>query len=106
MRDEFDQYSSNLRLVVLALARTGGESDLQRIYQEARRLRPTWHEQYRNEKAFEGSLRNVIECHCPQSANYKPERLAVFERITRGRYRLVARDDRDRVKKRGRRLGQ
>lgn len=92
----------NLKFIAIALLNAGGEADLSRIYEEAAKVLPTWPAFYKNEEAFRGTIRSTLEAYCPQSEKYSPEREALFEKISRGRYRVVYPQDREAGKKRGR----
>lgn len=94
----------NLKFVGTTLVVAGGEADLAEIYAAAARVVPSWEEVYKDEESFRATIRHTLESYCPQSENYSPERVAFFEKVSRGRYRVVLPEHREAVKSRGRTL--
>jgi hypothetical protein len=95
---------ANLKFIATALVLAGGEADLSDIYAQAARVLPTCPDYYKNEDTFHATIRHTLESYCPQSENYTPDREAFFEKVSRGRYRVVMPADREAVKQRGRSL--
>lgn len=94
----------NAKLVATALLEFDGDAGLRDIYRQVERLLPNWPEFYKSAETFHATVRHTIECHCPQSENYKSGETAYFERTARGRYRLVPVSERAAVIARGRRI--
>jgi hypothetical protein len=87
----------NLQIVAGALIFLGGTANLGEIYQEVANLVPDWREFYKSEDSFHATIRSTLESHCPQSEKWVPQREAMFEKIDRGRYRIVPKVERSRV---------
>jgi hypothetical protein len=87
----------NVQIVAAALIRAGEEANLAEIYREVAHLIPDWAALYKNEESFRGTVRATIEEYCPQSEKYMAANEALFERVGRGRYRLVYPADRQAV---------
>lgn len=49
--------------------------------------------QYKDEKSCKETIQRVIENHCPESDNYREERIAYFRRIDRGVYELLPKSE-------------
>jgi hypothetical protein len=94
----------NVTIVASAVVMLGDEADLKDIYLKVGELVPNWEELYRDVESFRGTIRNTIESYCPQSQNWDGSREAMFEKVRKGRYRVVLPADRLRVIARGRSL--
>lgn len=93
-----------VQLVAAAFVEAGERADLSAVYRNMAALFPDWPDHYKDEASFRATVRSTIESYCPQSENYQEDREAFFERIARGRYRLVPPEEREAVKQRGRTL--
>jgi hypothetical protein len=83
----------NVRLISSAFSKLGGETDLTQLYAEIRALDPEWVGRFRSDATFQATVRKIIEDHCPQSANYSPNRPRLFARTGRGKYRVMRPDE-------------
>ena len=95
----------NVTYVAVAIGRLGGKGSLSAIYQKVRELNPDWVSQYKSDDTFMGTVRSTIEEYCPSSEKFTGKNPAFFERIASGEYRVISKDEREALEKRGRTLG-
>lgn len=76
--------------IVLALRTLGSEARVAEIKNEVQRQYGGVPSNYASEYTFRNTIQKLIEDHSPQSANYRPHRQRLFERIAFGVYRLTA----------------
>jgi hypothetical protein len=78
-----------LEEIVQALSLLGGEAQAKLIKDKVTELRGGMPEHYGRSHSYRETIQKKIEDHCPQSANYKPSNEAVFEKVSRGIYKLI-----------------
>jgi hypothetical protein len=81
--------SLNPMLVVMVISELGGKADLQTIYRRFAEDNAEQLGNYKNKESLEATIRATIQNHCPQSESYRQGTEAYFEKIGRGRYRIV-----------------
>ena len=102
MKGSMSDLPVNLQIVAGALVFLKGTANLRDIYREVADLVPSWREYYKSEDSLHATIRSTIESYCPQSEKWAADREAMFEKVDRGRYRIVPEEDRPRVIAKGR----
>jgi len=78
----------NLEEIIFALQMLGGEAQAKDIKDQVTLNRGGMPPQYKRSHSYRETIQKIIEDHCPQSSNFQG--VAYFERIRRGRYRLIS----------------
>jgi 5-methylcytosine-specific restriction protein A len=73
--------------IVTALRELGGTAWVGAIKDQVTANRGGRPPQYRSDKSYRETIQRLIEDHCPESDNFR--RAPLFERVSRGRYRLM-----------------
>lgn len=76
-----------LEEIIFAFQQLGGESSAKEIKDRVTLNRGGMPSQYKRSHSYRETIQRIIENHCPQSSNFRG--IAHFERVSRGRYRLV-----------------
>lgn len=79
--------------IALALHAHRGKATLPQIYEYCREHVDNWRENYRHEDSFLGTIRSLIEAHCPQSEKFSGP--AFFYQVEPGTYRIITREERE-----------
>lgn len=88
-------------LIAIAILELGGKADLQSIYRRFVADNPALVPNYKDRASLEATIRATIQNHCPQSEGFRAGTHAFFEKIGRGRYRIVPVIERQAVIERG-----
>lgn len=75
--------------IVAALQALGGQALVAEIKDDVQRRIGGVPSNYASDYTFRNTIQKLIEDHCPQSANHRPSRPALFDRIGHGFYRLI-----------------
>jgi hypothetical protein len=94
----------NPMLVAIAISELGGKADLQAIYKRFATDNPDLVRNYKDRASLEATIRATIQNHCPQSESYREGTKAFFEKIARGKYRIVPMTEQPNVIEKGRRI--
>lgn len=84
----------DVKEVLWALVELGGEGDVGRIKDQITELRGGVPPHYKDENSYRNTIQRCIENYCPQAEDYDPVRPPLFDRVVRGRYKLIHESDR------------
>jgi 5-methylcytosine-specific restriction enzyme A len=77
-----------LQEIVDALTQLGGQAQAKRIKDRVTEMRGGMPAHYGRSHSYRETIQKKIEDHCPESANWSPSNEPVFQRVSRGIYRL------------------
>ena len=75
--------------IVESLRLLGGEAQAKIIKDKVTELRGGMPRQYGSSHSYRETIQKKIEDHCPESKNYRASNKAIFEKTSRGIYRLI-----------------
>jgi 5-methylcytosine-specific restriction protein A len=82
--------------ILVALMDLGGIADVGQIKDRVTQVRGGAPKHYKNENSFRNTIQRIIENYCPQAEDYDGTRPPLFDRVERGRYRVIPERERAR----------
>ncbi len=79
--------------VIACFFELGSEVQVGAVKQRVIKRRGRIPAQYKDEKSCKETIQRIIENHCPESDNYREERIAYFRRVERGVYQILPKSE-------------